>query len=289
MKVCAYCDRAAYVRVRHEGRPEWRCDWHQFGGRLPVIIRRGSFHVQSIKSLVVQPCTAQAHGNGGRPTGGRLHLSGFERDPEKLPGDPNSHDDDHPRNRSQGPTAARQMAQGEPAKLLVGESPVNRPTTKNRKEGGGDLSPVALTPRQLDLLQRQKSVVLDALTVGRQQRERASRLPSGELQTMFPLAQKASGHEADKSLPAKLSGTRSARVIRPKPALADWFVQGVPDGMTRDRVSGASWEPGQQILHCECGNRQDCLAPDPWDKGHVLQCRECGQLWLLVGPESEAP
>jgi hypothetical protein len=46
--VCAYCDRVAYVRVMHEGRPEWRCDWHQFGGRLPVAIRRGSFYVQSI-------------------------------------------------------------------------------------------------------------------------------------------------------------------------------------------------------------------------------------------------
>lgn len=47
-KVCAYCDRAAYVRVMHEGRPESRCDWHQFGGRLPVVIRRRSFNVNRL-------------------------------------------------------------------------------------------------------------------------------------------------------------------------------------------------------------------------------------------------
>jgi len=150
---------------------------------------------------------------------------------------------------------------------------------------------VALTTGQRDLLLGLMSADLDVLSPGRQLRAVAPVAPSEESQTMLPPTPKVGGEKACQAISEQDSPARSRRAkgptVKPRPPwardVAHWPVRNGKTGLVSDRRTGASWDHETQRLWCECGNVQDCHAPDLWEPGDVLTCRECAERWTIVG------
>lgn len=165
----------------------------------------------------------------------------------------------------------------------------------NRKEEVVDLAPVVLTAGQSKLLLMLMSADIDVLSPGRQLRGVASGTPSGESQTMLPPTPQEGGGKACQAIPAVIAPARSRRakgptVKRPdywKREVAHWLVRNDQTGLVSDRLTGASWDHARQVLWCTCGAQTACLAPDDWQRGEVLACRECGERWMIVGDRLE--